>query len=376
MRRVIEQRERELAKLLVSYSTRVSKGDVVMICVTGTDALPLAQACVEETLKAGATPLLQFYDPLIQRVLLNFGTEDVFRQIGRIELDVMKKVQVFIGIRGTDNPYELQGIPDAQLKAYSRLVTKPVHLEQRVKRTRWVILRYPNASMAQLAQMSSEEFADFFFEACLVDYARLKRGAEKLKKLMERTSLVRIVGPGTDLEFSIEGIPVVACCGEMNIPDGECFTAPRKQSIEGQVSFNAPTVWEGQPFENVTLVFRRGKVVSAKASTPEQTKALENILDRDSGARHVGEFALGFHPTIKCPMRDILFDEKICGSFHMALGQCYDEAPNGNKSQIHWDLVCIQRSEYGGGEIYFDGKLVRKDGLFLLKELAALNPAM
>ncbi|MGB9692611.1 MAG: aminopeptidase [Candidatus Sumerlaeaceae bacterium] len=374
MRRVIDDRDRKLAKLLVNYSTRVSKGDVVMVAVTGTDALPLAQACVEESLLAGAAPLLQFYDPLIQRVFIRDATEAAFQAVGKIELAMMKKVQVFIGIRGSDNPFELSGIPAPQLEAYSRFVTKPVHIEQRVKRTRWVVLRYPNASMAQLAQMSSEDFADFYYTACLVDYAKLRRGAEKLKKLMERTSRVRIVGPGTDLELSIAGMPVIPCCGEMNIPDGECFTAPRRSSVEGYVTFNAPTMWEGRPFENISLTFKKGKVISATAATSEQTQALEKILNRDAGGRYVGEFAIGFHPTIRKPMRDILFDEKIAGSFHVALGQCYDEAPNGNRSQIHWDLVCIQLSEYGGGEIYFDEKLVRKDGRFLLKELADLNP--
>ena len=373
MARLIDPRDRELARLLVSYSTRVKAGDVAIVSAVGVDTLPLAHACVEEILHAGGVPLLQIGDPLVLRSVISLGSEGVFAKLGAVELSVMKKAQVFIGIRGGENLFELSGIASEQLAAWSRLVTKPVHLEQRVKHTRWVILRYPNSSMAQLAQMSSPEFADFYYAACLVDYAAMKRAAAALKKLMERTAEVHIVGPGTDLKLSIEGMPAVPCCGEMNIPDGECFTAPRRTTVEGHVTFNAPTVWEGQPFDNVSLMFRRGKVVEATAATPAQTVALNAVLDRDPGARYVGEFSLGFHPRIRRPMRDILFDEKIAGSFHMALGQCYDEAPNGNKSQIHWDLVCIQLPEYGGGEIRFDGKLVRKDGRFVAKELAVLN---
>jgi aminopeptidase len=191
---------------------------------------------------------------------------------------------------------------------------------------------------------------------------------------MEATDEVQIKGPDTDLTFSIRGIPAVPCCGEMNVPDGECFTAPVRTSVNGTVRFNAPTVWEGHAFENICLRFKNGKVVDARAATSEQTRLLNQILDRDPGARYVGEFAVAFHPDIREPMRDILFDEKIAGSFHMALGQCYDEAPNGNRSAVHWDLVCIQRPDYGGGEMWFDGQLVRKDGLFTHKALKALNP--
>ncbi len=373
MRRLIDPRDKQLAHLLVTYSTRVKRGDVAIISAVGTDCLPLAHACLEEVLSVGGVPLLQYVDPLMLRTLVLSGDDDIFKRLGNVELSLMKKASVFIGIRGSDNPFELNGVPAEKLKSYSKFVTKPVHFEQRVKYTRWVVLRYPNSSMAQLAQMSSDEFADFYYSVCLVDYAKMKKGALALKRRLENTSEVHIVGPGTDLRLKIDGIPAVPCCGEMNIPDGECFTAPQRKGVDGTVTFNAPTVWEGQPFDRVTLQFERGRVVEAEAASPEQTKALQTILDRDEGARYVGEFALGFHPGIRRPMRDIRFDEKIAGSFHMALGQCYDEAPNGNKSQIHWDLVSIQLPEYGGGEIWFDGKLVRKDGRFLPRDLSILN---
>jgi aminopeptidase len=252
---------------------------------------------------------------------------------------------------------------------------KPVHLEERVKRTRWVVLRYPNPSMAQLARSSTADFSDFYYRACLVDYPKMARAVQPLKRLMERTDRVRIKGPGTDLVFSIKDIPVVACCGEMNVPDGECFTAPHKTSIEGSVQFNSPTMWEGEAYDGVWLKFSGGKAVEARAADDAQTRRLCKVLDRDPGARFVGEFSLAFHPHILIPMRDILFDEKIAGSFHMALGQCYDEASNGNKSALHWDLVCIQRPDCGGGEIWFDGKLIRKNGEFTVNALKGLNRA-
>jgi aminopeptidase len=224
--------------------------------------------------------------------------------------------------------------------------------------------------MAQLAGTSTEAFEDFYFDVCTLDYRRLQPGMKALKALLERTDRVEIKGPGTDLRFSIKGIPAVICGGDRNIPDGEVFTAPVKDSVEGHVSFNAPTIYQGTSFDGIRLDFRRGKIVEATSNEP---KKLNDILDSDAGARYIGEFSLAFNPRILQPMRDILFDEKIAGSFHFTPGQAYEEADNGNRSQVHWDMVSIQRPEYGGGEIYFDGKLVRRDGEFLPKQLRSLN---
>jgi aminopeptidase len=192
-----------------------------------------------------------------------------------------------------------------------------------------------------------------------------------LAKLMTKAKDVHIMGPGTDLRFSIAGIPGIPCGGSHNIPDGECFTAPVKHSVEGVVTYNAPSIYQGIAFDNVKFEFKQGKIVKATANN---TKAINKILDTDDGARYIGEFAIGFNPHILEPMRDILFDEKIAGSFHFTPGQAYDGVGNGNKSQVHWDMVCIQRPEYGGGEIWFDGKLIRKDGIFVPKALNKLNP--
>jgi len=280
----------------------------------------------------------------------------------------MKKMNAYIAMRGSRNITELADVPAEKMQLIGKKM-RPVQ-DQRVKRTKWVVLRWPTSSMAQLAGMSTEAFEDFFFDVCTLDYRKLQPGMKALKRLMERTDRVHIKGPGTDLNFSIKGIPAVICGGDRNIPDGEVFTAPVKESVEGQLTFNAPSIYQGTAFDGIQLSFKRGKIVEAFSN---ETKKLNKILDSDGGARYIGEFSLGFNPRVFQPMRDILFDEKIAGSFHFTPGQAYDEADNGNRSQVHWDMVNIQRPDYGGGEIYFDGKLIRKNGEFLPKQLRSLN---
>jgi aminopeptidase len=284
------------------------------------------------------------------------------------ELARMKKMNAYIAVRGSNNITELSDVPVNLMKLLAKKM-RPVQ-DQRVKKTKWVVLRWPTPSMAQLAEMSTEAFEDFYFDVCTLDYRKLQPGMRALKASLVRTNRVEIKGPGTDLRFSIKGIPAVICGGDRNIPDGEVFTAPVKNSVEGHVTFNAPTIYQGISFDGIRLEFRDGKIVNA---TSNQTGKLNKILDSDAGARYIGEFSLGFNPRILRPMRDILFDEKIAGSFHFTPGQAYEEADNGNRSQVHWDMVNIQRPEYGGGEVYFDGQLIRRDGEFLPKQLRSLN---
>jgi aminopeptidase len=368
-----DARDHELARILVNYSTKAKRGELAFIHCVGRDTLRLGAACAEEAIRAGAAPYIQFTDPEVNRRIVRAAGEGVFRRLGRFELKQMKDADIYIGIRGADNSFEMSDVPRPQLNLYNRHIVKPVHLEERVKRTRWVVLRYPNSAMAQMAQTSTEAFGEFFYRVCCVDYARMLKAAQPLKALMRATDQLHITGPGTDLRFSIKGVGVVPCCGECNIPDGECFTAPVRNSVEGTVQFNTPTLWEGAAYENVFLRFEKGKAVEARAANADQTRRLNRVLDQDPGARYLGEFSIAFNPHVLEPMRDILFDEKIAGSFHMALGQCYGDASNGNKSAVHWDLVCIQRPEYGGGEIRFDGRLVRKDGEFVVPALKGLN---
>jgi aminopeptidase len=370
----IDPRDRDLARLVLNHSVRATAGDLVMIEAVGADTLGLAAACASEATRLGAAPAIIFTDPQVQRNYLLEADEGSMKRLAEFELIQIKNTTCYIGLRGPDNIFETSGVPREKLDMFMRLIRKPVHLEYRVNHTRWCVMRYPNPAMAQLAERSTADFADYYYSVCLVDYAKMAVSAKPLADLMARTDRVRLVGPGTELEFSIKGIGVVPCCGTHNIPDGECFTAPVAGTLQGTVQFNTPTAESGTPYENIFLRFEKGRVVEARGADDAQTRKLNEVLDRDEGARAVGEFAVGFNPLVTTPIRDILFDEKIAGSFHMALGNAYNEADNGNRSSLHWDLVCIQRADCGGGEMYFDGRLVRQDGLFVVDELTGLNP--
>lgn len=331
----------------------------------------LAKAVIEEIYKVKAKPFLRIYDHKLMRTVISGADEELATNMALHDRELMKDMDAYIAIRSMENTSELSDVPESSMETFMNHYIKPVHMEERVPNTNWVVMRYPNDSMAQLAKMSTEGFEDFFFDACLVDYSRMEKQLEPLKELMENTERVTIKGPGTDLEFSIKDIPVIPCHGKRNIPDGEVFTAPVRDSVNGTLSYNTPSSHNGFIYENITFEFRDGKIVKAAANNCEK---INKVLDTDEGARYIGEFSLGVNPKILHPMMDTLFDEKIAGSFHMTPGNCYEEAPNGNSSAIHWDLVCIQRKDYGGGDIYFDDVLVRKDGLFVIDKLMNLNP--
>lgn len=367
---MIDPRITTLAKNLVHYSVRLKPKENILIEAIGLEK-EIVEALIKEVYAVGAYPYVTIKDPAINRQLLMQGEPYQWDQMAKWEAARMEAMDAYIGIRSGDNIYELADVPAEKLNGYAKHFTQPVHINIRVPKTKWVILRWPNPSMAQLANMSTEAFENFYFDVCNLDYGKMSKAMDALVDLMNRTDKVHIKGPGTDLTFSIKDIPAIKCAGEYNIPDGEVFTAPVRDSVNGTIKFNTPSPYQGFVFENVELTFKDGKIIKATAN---DTERLNQILDSDEGARYIGEFALGVNPYILHPMKDILFDEKICGSFHFTPGQCYDEAPNGNTSSVHWDLVCIQRKEYGGGEIYFDDRLIRKDGLFVVDELKALNP--
>ena len=360
----------KLANILTTHSTKVQPGEFVLI-----EAIDIPQemviALIRSVRKAGGIPIVELKQNRIQREIILHGDDSGIKLIGEYEAYRMEKVQAYIGIRGSHNITEMSDVPTAATQRYYKFWLTPVHFNIRVPKTKWVVLRWPLPSMAQQAKMSTEAFEDFYFNVCTLDYRQMARAMEPLKALMEATDEVHIVGKGTDLRFSIKDIPVIPCAGEKNIPDGECFTAPVRDSVNGTIHFNTPTISQGTTFTDVRLRFENGKIVEASAN---HTEKLNEILDTDEGARYIGEFSIAFNPYIKTPMLDILFDEKIAGSFHFTPGQAYEEADNGVRSAVHWDMVMIQRAEYGGGEIYFDGKLIRKDGHFVIPALATLNP--
>lgn len=364
-----DPRFEKLASVLTGFSTSLRRGERVLI-----DAFDVPEEMVVALVRAararGALPYVQLNNAKITRELLRGAEEEQYRTSAEAELFRMKRMDAYIALRGSGNIFESSDVPAERMQLVNRLM-RPV-LNWRVDKTKWVVLRWPTSAMAQQAGMSTERFEDFYFRVCTLDYARMKPGMAALVKLMSRTDRVHITGPGTDLKFSIKGIGAIPCGGLRNIPDGEVYSCPVKDSVEGEITYNAATVYQGVEFNGVRLVFKNGRIVEATCNG--DNKRLNAIFDSDAGARYVGEFALGFNPHIQQAMRDILFDEKIAGSFHFTPGQAYAEADNGNRSQVHWDLVSIQRPECGGGEIHFDGKLVRKDGRFVLKSLEKLNP--
>lgn len=366
----MDPRIKKLAKTLVSYSCRVQKGEKVLVESVGSSAIPLVRAVINEIYKAGGLPFMDLKDYSVIREILKETTVVQLKSMAKHELNRMKEMAVFIGIRASDNISELSDIAPGRMADYMKYYIEAVN-NIRINNTKWVVLRYPNESMAQLANTSMEAFEDFYFEVCNMDYSRMSKAMDNLVKLMNKTDMVHINGKDTDLSFSIKDIPAIKCDGEFNIPDGEVFTAPVKSSVNGTVVFNTPAVYQGITYENIKLKFKDGKIIEASSN---YTERINKVLDTDKGARYIGEFAIGVNPYITSPMKDTLFDEKIMGSFHFTPGKCYKEASNGNDSAIHWDLVNIQTPEYGGGEIYFDGVPIRKDGRFIIKELEGLNP--
>ncbi|NLA11338.1 MAG: aminopeptidase [Firmicutes bacterium] len=367
---MVDPRLKELANNLISYSCELKKGEKVLIEAVGLE-VPLVRELIRKAYLVGATPLVTIKDNEINRALIMECTEEQLALMARYERMRMESVDAYIGVRSGRNISELADVPPEKMQLYMKNLWEEVHGRIRVPDTKWVVLRFPNPSMAQLAGMSTEAFTDHYFKVCNLDYSKMSRAMEPLVELMNQTDRVRIVGQGTELTFSIKGLQAVKCDGRLNVPDGEVYTAPVRESVNGVISYNTPSQYHGFTFRDVKFEFADGKIVKAQSNDPER---INKILDTDEGARYIGEFALGVNPYITGAINDILFDEKIAGSFHFTPGNCYDDCDNGNRSAVHWDLVCIQTPEYGGGEIYFDDRLIRKDGLFVLPELEPLNP--
>lgn len=354
--------------MLIGYSTELKKDERILLDISDVpDEFTIE--LIRAVRRAGGIPLVETRHTRVARELLRETDARHAGLIRDLEMHRMKKVQAYIAVRGSHNANETSDVPSDRMAMFSKTM-RPV-LNYRVNKTRWCVLRWPTPSMAQAAGMSTEAFEDFFFAVCTMDYRKMSRAMKPLERRLEAADRVQIKGPGTDLAFSIKGIGAKACDGRLNIPDGEVFTCPVKDSINGVIQFNTPTLYMGTRFENVRLEFKNGRVVNATGSN---SKRLNEILDTDAGARYVGEFSFGFNPYILNPMCDILFDEKIAGSLHLTPGQAYEEADNGNRSAVHWDMVLIQRPEWGGGEVWIDGELIRRDGKFIPRDLQPLNP--
>lgn len=365
-----DPRIEKLAKNILHYSVKLQPGENLLIEVLG-EAQDLTSALVKEAYAIGANPFVSTYVMGIQRDLLMNCNEKQLELMSQNEMQRMKDMQAYISINDPTNTAELSDVPGEKMQLYNNYIVKKVHLEIRVPHTKWCIMNYPSPSMAQKANMSTEAFEDFYFDVCTVDYAKMSKAMDPLVELMKKTDRVRITGKDTDLTFSIKGMPAIKCAGDLNIPDGEVFSAPLKNSVNGYITYNTPAEYQGVTYENIRLEFKDGKIVTATAN---DTESINKVFDTDEGARYIGEFAIGVNPYITKPMKDALFDEKIMGSIHFTPGSSYDNCNNGNKSAIHWDLVFIQTPEFGGGEIWFDDTLIRKDGMFVYEPLKVLNP--
>ena len=366
-----DARIEKLANILLTYSINIQRGDNILIEVLGEDGIPLAKELIKRAEELGAMPQFNIVNYELLRVFLQNATEEQIKIYAKHDATRMREMDAYIGISAKPNTAELTGISKEVMELYNKYYTVPVHMEERVKNTKWCILRYPNNSMAQMAKMNIDEYENFYFNVCTLDYSKMSKAMDSLKKLMNKTDKVHIIGEGTDLTFSIKGIPAEKYMGTFNIPDGEVASAPVRNSVNGYITYNTETTYNGITFNNIKFEFENGKIIKA---TSNKTKELNEILDTDEGARYIGEFAFGLNPYVEKPIGDTLFDEKVKGSFHFTPGASLEESDNGNQSAIHWDIVHIQRPEYGGGEIYFDDVLIQKNGIFVLKELECLNP--
>jgi len=367
----MDPRNTQLAEQLITYSVKLQPGEKIYIEIKGLEAMELGKELVRVATVHGGVPFWYYNDETLSRGFINNAGEEQFASWGEFHKPIMEAVDAYIGVRGSSNPFDLADVDADRMKWHDKAYWGQVHIPIRLKK-KWCVLRYPNPSMAQAAERSTEDFADFYFKVCTLDYARMSKAMDPLHALLEKTDKVEIKGPGTDLKFSIKGLPAVKCDGGRNIPDGEVYTAPVKDSVNGVIQYNTKSRQGGVVLDKIRFEVKDGKIV--EATCEGDRSKLEDALNIDEGARYFGEFALGVNPYITSPMLDTLFDEKISGSFHLTPGNAYEAAFNGNKSAQHWDIVLIQTPEWGGGEIWFDGKLVRKDGLFVIPELEGLNP--
>ena len=368
---MLDNRLKLLASQLVRYSCNIQKGEKLLIEASNKVDEHFLAEIVKETYLAGGMPFVKISSSIVGRAMAMHTTEEREKAKCKYDYPQMEDMDAYISI-GAGSSYESSDVPKAMHDLILKHYIEPVHFDSRARRTKWVILLYPTQLAAQQAKMSTEAFEDFYLDVCTLDYAKMDKAMDPLAELMKKTDKVRIVAPGTDLTFSIKGIGAVKCSGRCNIPDGEVYSAPVKDSVNGTITYNIPVMSDnGKEHNNIVLTFKDGKIIDAKSDSEED---INEIFNTDDGARYVGEFAIGVNPFIEKPMKEILYDEKIKGSIHFTPGCCYDDCDNGNKSAVHWDLIQIQTKQYGGGEIYFDDVLIRKDGRFVIDELMGLNP--
>ncbi|MCK6562202.1 aminopeptidase [candidate division KSB1 bacterium] len=364
-----DSRLEKLAELLVNYSVSVRPGDRVVI-QGGTPAEPLLLAVYAEVVKAGGHPLLLPELPEANELFYRHASEAQLQHVSAVEKLIRETFEVMIQIDAAPNTRALNQIDPERMARRAQARAGLSHtLMQRTARgeLRWVYTLFPTHGYAQDADMSLREFEDFYYQACMPDphdpvgyWRRVAAEQDKIVAWLQGKQTVHVKAPETDLRLSIAGRPFINCAGTFNVPDGEVFTAPVEDSVAGHVCFSYPAIYRDKEVAGVRLWFEAGRVVRATAEKNEDL--LRATLDTDAGARRVGEFAIATNAGITRFTRQILFDEKIGGSFHLALGASYPESGGVNESAIHWDMICDLRS---GGEIWVDDELFYRNGKFL-----------
>lgn len=359
------------AKLITNHSLSLKKGERVLIDIVGKPD-EFIKVLVDYIYKAGAEPIIQYLPVSLLKSLIKGANSDQLEFLAKHQMDLLESVDAYLGIREEENSFEFEDLSEEVYQLYVNKYVKPVQMKA-LGLERWLLHKLPTAGMAQQAKLSTEALDQLFFDSINMNYEEFSKSVKPLADLLSVTDKVRIVSPGTDLEFSIKGIPNFICDGKFNLPDGEIFTAPIVDSVEGVITFNVPTSFLGKLYSDVKLEFSKGKLMKVSGNRKDD---LVDLLSTDEGASRVGEFGIGLNPYIQQPTNHLCFDEKMAGSIHLAMGQCFYYASNGNESSIHIDFVLCQSKSLGGGELYFDGRLIRKDGMYVTSELKHLNTGL
>ncbi|HET7578844.1 MAG TPA: aminopeptidase [Bacillales bacterium] len=347
-----DPRVEKLADILVNHSVEVQKGDRVLI-MGSSEAAPLIREVYRKVLRQGARPETQISIPGLSRIWADEAGEEQLKDIEVMEW-LIKHVDAFINIPASSNTKEMTGV-DSQKMQLAQEAFQPVQKYVMSGKVRGVVTEFPTNAAAQDAEMPLEAYEDFVYGATNIDYAEMKESMDEASEHFNKAKKVRIVAEGTDVTVDIEGREAIVANGKRNVPDGEFFFTPNHLKTEGTIYYDWPAVYGGREVQGIRLTFKEGKIVEFSAEKGQDF--LEKTLNMDEGSRYLGELGIGTNFGITKPTKSVLFDEKIGGSIHMAVGAAYEEP--GNQSAIHWDMV---KNLKNGGEIYLDGKLVQKDG--------------
>ncbi len=363
---VDKKKLQKLAGVIINYSIAVKKGEKILLRGYGFDSYPLIKELYREAVKAGAIQVdVRFSHDEMARIFFDHADEKQMTHLSELEKKVADSYDAMVQIVADENPYEMT---DVDIKKIHKAQKARKSLSDILHKKRWCLFYYPNLASAAFARKSLEEWEDFVLDSCLLDWKSEEVMQKKFVALMSKVKHVRIVGEETDLSLSVAGQKWKTCCGKCNLPDGEIFTSPVRTSVNGVIRYNLPTHYQSQDFDWVKLWLEDGKVVREESNNQ---KALTDILNTDPGSRYYGEFAFGLNNNIQQATRQILFDEKMGKSLHMALGKCYDECPNGNDSNVHWDLIF--KFAWANAELYFDGKKVYSKTKWIDKKFGFLN---